>query len=346
MQVFQCDVKGCTYTANSRDYFKHITIKSDVNHELAETLKNKDICPDHALKIFNMIAEQFRPTEPFSEIQKPAKPTVEEKPVKEKKKTEKISAAESDDLSKSMYEDYCINGMSQRDISIKYNKSQAVVSRRIKNYKSAVEAKSVGNLKVDKLVEPAPAKPKNVEVMLATPHAPEPDTLKGFNKASTAKGDKVRQQKCGVVASGSNTTYLAAYIDMHIKQELAATVATRHDIPLDHMLNNFKHDEQRYERIINAIAKMYASGVSVKSLSVKYKLSQDDIALIVKKKVKVEYQRKDVNPESHVYDAGKDAKLDAGGILALFKAGWLIDAIADEKGCEATDVVSVINTIL
>lgn len=341
MQVFQCDVKGCTYTANSRDAFKHITIKSDANPELAEALSNKDICPEHAIKIFNMFAEQFKDTMSYKEVKGLAKPGKEVTKKDEKVKTKR--EVDPDDLSKEMYNDYYVNGMSQRDIAIKYGKSQAVVSRRIKLYKEAhsTEQKEVS---LDNAVTSEPKKEKNVEVLAAG--VSKPDTLKGFNKSKNAQADKLRLQKCGATVTGTNTMYIAAYVDMYIGHELAATVATRHDIPLEHMLSNFKSEEARYESIIKSIAKLYAGGVPVKALSIKYRLNQDAIIAIVLKKVNHEYHRKDVDKKSKAYVNGDSPKLDVGGILALYNAGWLIDDIVEEKGCEVKDVVSVINTTL
>lgn len=309
MQVFQCDVKGCTYTANSRDAFKHITIKSDANPELAEALSNKDICPEHAVKIFNMLAEQFKNTMSYKEVKEPVNPVKEVAKKDKKVKTKRES--DPDDLSKKMYDDYYVNGMSQRDIAAKYSRSQAVVSQRIKQYKEAQDT-----------------------------------TLKGFDKSKNASADKIRLQKCNATVTGTNTMYIAAYVDMYIGHELAATVATRHDIPLEHMLSNFKSEEARYEGIIKSIAKLYIGGVPVKALSIKYRLNQDAIISIVLKKVNHEYHRKDVDKKSKVYTDGDNPKLDVGGILALYNAGWLIDDIAGEKGCEVKDVVSVINTTL
>lgn len=341
MQVFQCDVKGCTYTANSRDAFKHITIKSDANPELAEALSNKDICPEHAVRIFNMLAEQFKDTMSYKGAKDSAKSekevTKKDKPVKKKRETE------PDDLSKEMYNDYYVNGMSQRDIAIKYGKSQAVVSRRIKLYKEAQGTKQE-EVSLDTAFTPEPKKEKNVEVLAAG--TASPDTIKGFNKSKNANADKIRLQKCNTTVTGTNTMYIAAYVDMYISHELAATVATRHDIPLEHMLSNFKSEEARYESIIKSIAKLYAGGVPVKALSIKYRLNQDAIIAIVLKKVNRAYHRKDVDKKSKVYINGDNPKLDVGGILALYNAGWLIDDIAGEKGCEVKDVVSVINTTL
>lgn len=345
MQVFQCDVKGCTYTANSREFFKHITIKSDTNPELSKDLSNKDICPEHAVKIFNMLAEQFKNTMPYEKIQQPAKPAEEvtKKTDNKDKSAKKKREAEPDNLSKEMYNDYYVNGMSQRDIAIKYNRSQAVVSRRIKLYKEDQSTKQE-EVSLDKAFTPEHKKEKNVEVLAAG--TSKPDTLKGFNKSKNAQADKLRLQKCGATVTGTNTMYIAAYVDMYIGHELAATVATRHDIPLEHMLSNFKSEEARYESIIKSIAKLYAGGVPVKVLSIKYRLNQDAIIAIVLKKVNHVYHRKDVDKESKVYTNGDNPQLDVGGILALYNAGWLIDDIVEEKGCEVKDVVSVINTTL
>ena len=341
MQVFQCDVKGCTYTANSRDYFKHITIKSDSNPELSKALSNKDICPEHAVKIFNMFAEQFKDTMSYKGAKDSAKSEKEVTKKDEKVKTKR--EADPDALSREMYTDYYVNGMSQRDIATKFGKSQAVVSRRIKLYKEAHDAEQE-EVSLDKAFTSEPKKEKNVEVLVAV--TSKPDTLKGFNKSKNANADKIRLQKCNATVTGTNTMYIAAYVDMYIGHELAATVATRHDIPLEHMLSNFKSEEARYESIIKSIAKLYAGGVPVKALSIKYRLNQDAIIAIVLKKVNRAYHRKDVDKKSKVYTNGDNPKLDVGGILALYNAGWLIDDIAGEKGCEVKDVVSVINTTL
>lgn len=345
MQVFQCDIKGCTYTANSRESFKHITIQSDVNPELSKALSDKDICPDHAVKIYNMLEEQFKETMPYKEIQEQSKSSAVN-PKKSGEKTKPVKTAkkaEPDDLSKEMYTDYYVNGMSQRDIAAKYNKSQAVVSRRIKQYKEELDAKHE-ETSLDKSSTAVSEKKKSVVAVPST--ITQPDTLKGFNKSKNAKADKIRQQKCNVSTTVARTMYLEAYVDMYIKQELAATVAMRHDIPINHMLNNFKSEEQRYESIIRAITKLYIGGVPVKTLSIKYQLSQEAIIAIILKKVKRIYHRKDVDKESKVYVNDDNPKLDVGGILALYNAGWLIDDIADEKGCEVKDVVSVLNTTL
>ena len=341
MQVFQCDVKGCTYTTNSRDAFKHITIKSEVNPELAKALSNKDICPEHAVKIFNMLAEQYKNTMPYKEVKEPVK-TVKEV-TKKDKLAKKKRETEPDNISKEMYNDYYVNAMSQRDIATKFGKSQAVVSRRIKLYKEAHAAEQE-EVSLDKVFISEPKKEKNVEVLAAG--TANPDTLKGFNKSKNANADKLRLQKCNATVTGTNTMYIAAYVDMYIGHELAATVATRHDIPLEHMLSNFKSEEARYESIIKSIAKLYAGGVPVKALSIKYRLNQDAIIAIVLKKVNCAYHRKDVDKKSKVYTNDDNPKLDVGGILALYNAGWLIDDIVAEKGCEVKDVVSVINTTL
>lgn len=59
MFLYRCDVKGCNYQSESKDSFKHIKIKCEVNPDLAEEISSKDICPECAKKILNKFAAYF-----------------------------------------------------------------------------------------------------------------------------------------------------------------------------------------------------------------------------------------------------------------------------------------------
>lgn len=327
MQIYKCDVKGCTYTAPDRSYFKHFDVSSIADHELAVDLQERDICPECAVRIMNMIESQFCVTDGKNSVSESVKEktrTVKKADAPKKSNTKQSPHVLAKDLAKSMFEDYTTGGMSQKEIAIKYSKSQSVVSRMISSIRAETQVKPC-----EDKTQPAEKDVKDTAVK---------QTVNSKKVVKVTSNESCRK--------GANPKILMAYIDHTLNDTSYHVCELRYEVPEDQIINVINNETSKYDAALSNIVKLYESGVPVKALSRKYRIDQTSIITVLQKRAKQCYFRKDVDPNSPVYKHNGPGGLDAPGVLALYHAGWLITDICDEKNYTLADVISMLNTEL